>query len=274
MNAHWMDRPAVLPAIASHLAARRSARQASRAAAWMRWPSRCSAPDALTVRNAPSIRSSAAPITPTLSWARRAARPILGTTRPMTTAARMNTPSVTPNSTRSSRLISTSVAIRVMPPVTTPTIEPVVTSRSSVVSEADARHQVAGLGAVQPGDREPQQPVHQPPPRGEHHRLRGPLQHVAAQRAEHGVGHHQARHQQQELRDGAMVAQIVDQRPDDQRQRQAGRRGEQAQQAPRQQREAVRPHVAVHDPPAGAFAAAAPVRLVCLGGHRDLPHRL
>ena len=33
-----------------------------------------------------------------------------------------------------------------------------------------------------------------------------------------------------------MVAQIVDQRPDDQRQRQAGRRGEQAQQAPGEQR--------------------------------------
>ena len=134
-----------------------------------------------------------------------------------------------------------------------------------------ARHQVTGLGAVQPGDREPQQPVHQPPPRGQDHRLRGPLQHVAAQRAEHGVGHHQARHQQQELRDGAMLAQIVDQRPDDQRQRQAGRRGEQAQHAPHQQREAVGPHVAVHDPPGGAFAAAAPMRLVCLGGHRDPP---
>jgi hypothetical protein len=138
---------------------------------------------------------------------------------------------------------------------------------------ADARHQVTGLGAVQPADREPEQPVHQPPPRGQHHRLRGPPQHVAAQRAECGVGHHQARHEQQERRGGAVVAQIIDQRPDDQRQRQAGRGGQQAQQAAGEQREAVRPNVAVHDPPAGAFAAGAPGRLVCLGGHRDLPRR-
>src|SRR5215813_5222903 len=72
-NAHCTDRPAVFPAIACHLAARMSARHAWRAAAWMRSPSRRSAPDALMVRNAPSIRSSAAPITPTEFCAWRAA---------------------------------------------------------------------------------------------------------------------------------------------------------------------------------------------------------
>ena len=47
-------------------------------------PSRSSAPDALTVRNAPNMRSSAAPITPTDSCARLAARLMRGTTTPMT----------------------------------------------------------------------------------------------------------------------------------------------------------------------------------------------
>jgi hypothetical protein len=87
------------------------------------------------VRNAPSIRSSAAPITPTEFCAWRAARPILGTTTPMTTAVTLNTPMVTPSKTTSIRPIRTSVATRVRLPVTTPTTELVVTSRSNVVSE-------------------------------------------------------------------------------------------------------------------------------------------
>ncbi len=134
-NAHWIERPAVFPAIACHFAAPMSARHAPRAAAWMRSPSRRSAPDALIVRNAPSIRSSAAPIAPTESCACRAARPILGTTTPITSAVRLNKATVTPSSTTSIRPIRTSVATRVTLPVTTPTTEPVVTSRSNVVSE-------------------------------------------------------------------------------------------------------------------------------------------
>ena len=66
-----MASPAVLPAAADHLAARTLCRHDSSAAACTVCSSRCSAPDALTVRNAPNIRSSAAPIAPTDSCACR-----------------------------------------------------------------------------------------------------------------------------------------------------------------------------------------------------------
>ena len=85
MNDTWMASPAVLPASASHLAARTPACQAWAAAPSTRRASRCSAPEALTVRIAPSTRSRAVPMAPTDSWVREAAREIRGTTTPVTT---------------------------------------------------------------------------------------------------------------------------------------------------------------------------------------------
>jgi len=84
------------------------------------------------------------------------------------------------------------------------------------------------------------------------------------------IAHHQGGHEQQQPGDGAMLAQVGDQAPDDQRQGQAGHAGEQAQRSPGQQRPAVRPYVAVHDPPASALPASSP----CLGGHQDLRRML
>ena len=64
----------MLPATADHFAARTLACQAPTAAPSTRSPSRSSAPEALTMRTAPNMRSSAAPIAPTDSCARLAAR--------------------------------------------------------------------------------------------------------------------------------------------------------------------------------------------------------
>src|SRR6516164_9777591 len=64
-----------------------------------------------------------------------------------------------------------------------------------------------------------------------------------------------------------MVAQVADQGPDDQRKGQASCGSEQAQDASGQQREPMRPHVAVHDPPPGPFPAGAPAYP---GSHPDL----
>ena len=134
MNATWIARPAVLPAMELHVAACTLARHASVAAASSRSPSRSSAPDALTVRNAPNMRSSAAPITPTDSCARFDARLMRGTTTPMTTTASPSAARVTASMTGSSSAISTMVAPSVRKPVIPPTRVPMVTSRSSVVS--------------------------------------------------------------------------------------------------------------------------------------------
>ena len=41
---------------------------------------------------------------------------------------------------------------------------------------------------------------------GQHHGFGGPPQHVAAHRAQRGVGHHQSRHQQEDTGHGAVVA--------------------------------------------------------------------
>ena len=135
MNATWIDSPAVLPAMAFHIAARTLARHASVAAASSRCPSRSSAPEALTVRKAPNIRSRAAPIRPTDSCACRDARLMRGTTSPMTTTARPRATTVTASMTTSRSPISTTVAARVSTPVTPPTSVAMMTSRSSVVSE-------------------------------------------------------------------------------------------------------------------------------------------
>ncbi len=135
MNAICMASPAVLPAAADHLAARTLCRHDSSAAACRVRSSRGSAPDAFTVRSAPSIRSSEAPITPTASCACRLARLMCGTITPRTVPAPRITASVTPSSTGSTRPIMTTVAISVSPPVPRPTSESVVTSRSRVVSE-------------------------------------------------------------------------------------------------------------------------------------------
>lgn len=135
MKAVCIASPAVLPAAADHLAARTLCRQDSSAAACSVSSSRCSAPDAFTVRSAPSTLSSEAPITPTASCARRLARLIRGTITPRTVPAQTITASVTPSSTGSTRPIITTVAASVSPPVPRPTSESVVTSRSSVVSE-------------------------------------------------------------------------------------------------------------------------------------------
>ena len=135
MNATWIARPAVLPAMELQVAACTLARHASVAAASSRVPSRSSAPDALTVRNAPNMRSSEAPIAPTDSCARLEARLMCGTTTPMTTTASPSAARVTASMTGSSSAISTMVAPSVSAPVTPLTTVDVVTSRSSVVSE-------------------------------------------------------------------------------------------------------------------------------------------
>ncbi len=129
------DRPAMLPASALHFAARTPARQAASAASSTRCFSRCSAPDAFTIRNAPNVRSSEAPISPTASCAPRDALLMRGMTTPITRPATTSTAAVTSSSTRSTRPISTTVAIRVNTPVTPETSDWVTTDRSSVVSE-------------------------------------------------------------------------------------------------------------------------------------------
>src|SRR5262249_23926493 len=60
--------------MALYFAARTLSRQAAVAAASIRCSSWVSAPEALMVRIAPSMRSSAAPMSPTDSWTPRAAR--------------------------------------------------------------------------------------------------------------------------------------------------------------------------------------------------------
>ena len=134
MNDTWMASPAVLPASASHLAARTPACQAWVAAWSTRRASRCSAPEALTVRIAPRTRSRAVPMVPTDSWAREAAREMRGTTTPVTTWAPPSTTTVTASSSGSSRAITVMVASSIRVLVTADTSDPVVTSRSRVVS--------------------------------------------------------------------------------------------------------------------------------------------
>ncbi len=135
MKAIWMASPAVLPAAADHLAARTLCRHDSSAASCSARSSRCSAPDAFTVRRAPSTRSSAAPITPTAFWASLLARLMCGAISPITVPAPAITASVTPSSTGSTSPIITIVATSVSPPVPRPTSDSEVTVRNSVVSE-------------------------------------------------------------------------------------------------------------------------------------------
>ena len=81
------------------------------------------------------------------------------------------------------------------------------------------------------------------------HRLGGPIQHIAAQRADPGVGQRQHRKQHQRLGHRPVLGEVVDQPLDGQRQDQADRAGGKAQQAPDGQGETVRPGVGEQDPP-------------------------
>ena len=80
------------------------------------------------------MRSSAVPIAPTDSWAWEVAREMRGTTTPVTTWAPPSTATVTTNSSGSSSAIIVTVASSISVLVTADTNDPVVTSRSSVVS--------------------------------------------------------------------------------------------------------------------------------------------
>ena len=71
MNATWIDRPAVLPAMAFHIAARTLAAPRVGGGGVHPLPLALLGAEALTVRNTPNIRSSAAPISPTDSCACR-----------------------------------------------------------------------------------------------------------------------------------------------------------------------------------------------------------
>ncbi len=121
--------------MACHNAAVTPSRHAVRAARWIEASSRCSAPEALTVRNAPSTRSNSAPIRPTDSWDRVIACLIRGSTTHCTRPTNTNTSRVTPSSTRSRTAISTITATRVSEPVRPSTSDRVVTSRRRTVSE-------------------------------------------------------------------------------------------------------------------------------------------
>jgi uncharacterized protein YggE len=80
------------------------------------------------------MRSRAVPIAPTDSWARVAAREMRGTTTPVITWAPPITATVTTSSSGSRSAISVTVASSISVLVTADTSDPVVTSRSRVVS--------------------------------------------------------------------------------------------------------------------------------------------
>jgi hypothetical protein len=98
-----------------------------------------------------------------------------------------------------------------------------------------ARHQIAGFAAVQRPDGDPEQPADQALARVQHDAVRGPQQQVTAGRAKYRVGEHQQAHDHDQVREPAVAGKVVDQRPHDQRQHQAGRPGGQAQQRAGQQ---------------------------------------
>ena len=248
MNATWMARPAVLPAMALHVAACTLARHASVAAASSRSPSRSSAPDALTVRNAPNMRSSAAPITPTDSCARFDARLMRGTTTPMTTTASPSAARVTASMTGSSSAISTMVA-----PSVRNAGDPADQGADGHLAQqrgvrGHPRHEVAGLVPLDRRQAQPQQPGQQAATRFQDHGLRRAPQDVAADRTDGGVRDHQHRHQRHQAGDGPVGAEGADQLADHQRQCEPGGRGGQAEQT------AERPTC----PSAGARSPAAP----------------
>ena len=133
-NANWIASSEVLPTTACHTSARSPARHARCAASCRRAPSRSSAPEAFTVRNAPNMRSSAVLIAPTASCVSRVARPILGKITLSMSTAPATTIRVTPNRTTSRSPISTSAVSAVSTPVTAETAALLTTARSSVVS--------------------------------------------------------------------------------------------------------------------------------------------
>jgi hypothetical protein len=81
------------------------------------------------------------------------------------------------------------------------------------------------------------------------HRLSGTVQHVAAQRADSGVGQRQDGKPQQRPRHRPVPGEVVDQPLGGQRQGQAHGAGRKAQQATADQGEAVGPRVGEQDPP-------------------------
>jgi hypothetical protein len=81
------------------------------------------------------------------------------------------------------------------------------------------------------------------------HRFGGPVQHVAAERAEAGVGQGQHGQPHQRLGHRPVVGEVVDQPLGGQRQGQADRAGGEAEQAPYDEGEAVGPGVGEQDPP-------------------------
>ncbi len=115
-------------------APRNPARRAVSAAAVTASVSRSSAPDAFTVRAAPSARSSAAPISPTDSCACSVAARIRGATTATTTPTIASTTTLTPNNRRSSTAISTSDPTSPTTPLTTSTNPDVAAVRSQAVS--------------------------------------------------------------------------------------------------------------------------------------------
>lgn len=134
-NASSTARLSAVPSRASHFAPRTPCRHARRADASPRAVSRSSAPDALTVRNAPKTRSRPVDISPTAAWERSAACPIFGSTRAAPAPTTATTPSVTPSRKASRKAITTTAATSVSAPVAALTTACVLTARSSVVSE-------------------------------------------------------------------------------------------------------------------------------------------
>jgi hypothetical protein len=106
-NEIWTASPAEASMRAVQPAPSTPRRHARRAASPTAAISRSSAPLALTVRNAPSVRSSTEPIRPTAAWFRSLARRIRGTTTSTATPFTARTARVTSSSTASSMAIST-----------------------------------------------------------------------------------------------------------------------------------------------------------------------
>ena len=193
---------AAVPASAVHLELRTPSRHETSAAARMTSASRSSAPDALTVRNAPRIRSSAAPIAPTASCAALVARWIWGSRMTRMTATHDH------HAERHAQQ-------RQVQPCHQDDHRDQGQGRGDAIHDGAGRdlaqqhgvrghprHQVAGSAALHGGHAQPQHPAHQVEPGRQDHRLRGPAEDVLRDGAQHG-GHHQEHGQHhQDLGDG------------------------------------------------------------------------
>ena len=100
-KATWIARPALVPATELQRAKLMPSSCAPFAAVPIRRSSTPSAPDALTVLNAPSARSSAPPIAPTERCAWRDARRSRGMTTPITAPSASTTPTIVNSRTTS-----------------------------------------------------------------------------------------------------------------------------------------------------------------------------